>query len=296
MFRFSNQSIVPSKFVFGVGNFGVLFDDVPTTGENGASILLNDGGVSSDRVRALVTVWPIHGTLFVYENGSFEYTGNGDTDSFVYTDYINGVANNNNTVNLLTPLSDSNILISDTLPSLLSSMSLVNAAPEYNVSINDGFASLQSAITIESIVPEYTISVSDSFGALQSSMSLVNGIPEHTITIVETLPALSSSLQMTNIVPEYSLGITTSLPSLQSAISLTYEDANPDIAIIETLGSLQSSITLTNIVPQYTLEITDTFGALQSGMTVINGELVINVNPKNLITIKSKSRFINLNK
>jgi hypothetical protein len=100
---------------------------------------------------------------------------------------------------------------------------------------------------------------------------------------------------MTNVVPEYNLLVATSLPSLQSAITLSYEDANSDITISETFSSLQSSITLTNTVPQYMLEITDTFGALQSGMTIVNGELFIHVNPKNLITIKSKSRFINLN-
>ena len=293
MFRFSNQSIVPSKFVFGVGNFGVLFDIVPTTGENGASILLNDGGVSGDYVRALVTRWPTNGSLFVYEDGSFEYTGT--ADSFDYTDYINGVQNNTNLVTLSEPTTDSNISIADTLPSLISSLSLANEVAEYNITLSDTLPALSSSVSLENIVPEYTLNIVDSFSALQSSMSLVNGIPEHSITIAETLPALSSSLQMTNVVPEYNLAVSTSLPSLQSAITLSYEDANSDITIAETFSSLQSSITLTNTVPQYTLEITDTFGALQSGMTIVNGELFIHVNPKNLITIKSKSRFINLN-
>ena len=293
MFRFSNQPIVSSKFVFGVGNFGVLYDVVPATGENGASVLLNDGGVSGDYVRLRIdSIAPTITSLFVYEDGSFESQGYGD---WTYYDSKNGVEDPEiNTVTILQASTGSNVAISDTLPSLASAMVMTYSALGSSLTISDVLPSLQSTVSITNVVPEYNLSVADSFGSLQSSMSLVNGVPSYDITIADSLPSLSSSVQMTNVVPTYGLSITDALPSLQSVMGLSFEDATPDITITETFASLQSTITLTNVVPTYTLEITDTFAALQSSVNIINGELTIHVAPQNLIYIKSKSRFITL--
>ena len=269
MFRFSNQPIVSSKFVFGVGNFGVLYDVVPATGENGASVLLNDGGVNGDYVRLRIeSIAPTITSLFVYEDGSFESQGTGQ-----WTYYYSEDGVENPTLNTVT----------------------INAAGGVsNVTISDSFAALGSSITFTNVNPEYNLSVSDSFGSLQSSVSLVNGVPSYGITIADSLPSLSSSVQMTNVVPTYGLSITDALPSLQSVMGISFEDAIPDITITETFASLQSTITLTNVVPTYTLEITDSFAALQSSVNIINGELTIHVAPQNLIYLKSKSRFITL--
>ena len=269
MFRFSNQPIVSSKFVFGVGNFGVLYDVVPTTGQNGAAVLLNDGGVNGDYVRLRIdSIDPTITSLFVYEDGSFEAQGTGQW-TYYYSE--NGIENPTlNTVTINPFVTDSNLTISDVLPAL------------------------SSSVTITNVVPEYNLSISDSFSPLQSSMSLVNGIPESSLSIATTLPSLSSSVSIENVVPTYSLAITTSLPSLQSTVGLSYEDALYDITISDNLPSLQSAITLENIVPVYTLEITDSFAALQSSVNIINGELTIHVAPQNLIYIKPKPRFITL--
>ncbi|QCQ57983.1 hypothetical protein Barba22A_gp132 [Rheinheimera phage vB_RspM_Barba22A] len=123
MFRFSNQPIVSSKFVFGVGNFGVLYDVVPTTGQNGAAVLLNDGGVNGDYVRLRIdSIDPTITSLFVYEDGSFESQGTGQW-TYYYSE--NGIENPTlNTVTINPFVTDSNISIADTLPSLLSSISL----------------------------------------------------------------------------------------------------------------------------------------------------------------------------
>lgn len=68
---------------------GILFDNLPTTGENGGSPLLNDGGVNGDEVRwELLTTSGV--TLIEFnEDGSFASDGIG---SFTYRSYINNVA------------------------------------------------------------------------------------------------------------------------------------------------------------------------------------------------------------
>ena len=62
---------------------GIPFDDLPATGENGGSPLLNDGGVSGDEVR-----WELltnSANAIIYEDGSFE-SGVG---TFTYRSFIN---------------------------------------------------------------------------------------------------------------------------------------------------------------------------------------------------------------
>ena len=68
---------------------GILFENLPTTGENGGSPLLNDGGVNGDEVRwELLTASGVTINEF-NEDGSFASDGIG---SFTYRSYINNVA------------------------------------------------------------------------------------------------------------------------------------------------------------------------------------------------------------
>lgn len=68
---------------------GILFESLPTTGENGGSPLLNDGGVNGDEVRwELLTASGV--TMLEFnEDGSFASDGIG---SFTYRSYINNAA------------------------------------------------------------------------------------------------------------------------------------------------------------------------------------------------------------
>lgn len=68
---------------------GILFENLPATGENGGSPLLNDGGVNGDEVRwELLTTSGV--TLNEFnEDGSFVSDGTG---SFTYRSFINNSA------------------------------------------------------------------------------------------------------------------------------------------------------------------------------------------------------------
>lgn len=73
---------------------GIPFDDLPTTGENGGSPLLNDGGVSGDEVR-----WELltnSASAIIYEDGSFQ----SDVGTFTYRSYINNSATGDFTVTI----------------------------------------------------------------------------------------------------------------------------------------------------------------------------------------------------
>jgi len=292
MFRFSNQSIVPSKFVFGIGNFGVLFDDVPTTGENGASILLNDGGNSGDRVRALITSWPSHGTLFVYEDGGFDYVGNGTPDSFTYTDYINGVENNSNTVNLEAIATTVNISITDTLSSITSSMDIGYTPQGSNVTISDILSTITTDMQTTSTVPEFNIGIVDTLNSVTTSMSVTNGIPQSNLSIVSTLSSVVSSVSIENVVPQYQIDIISSLSSVQTLMEVSNTDPDRSISITSNLSPIITTMGITNVVPEVNLSIVDTLNSVSTTMYVVNGELFVHVAEQNKIYLKSKSRKI----
>lgn len=77
--------------------FGILFENLPTTGESGGSPLLNDGGVNGDEVRwELLTQTDLTVNAF-YEDGSFESTGTG---SFTYRSFVNNSTVGDFTVNV----------------------------------------------------------------------------------------------------------------------------------------------------------------------------------------------------
>lgn len=141
MFRFDNQQLIPTKYIFGVGNFGVLYDNVPISGENGASVLLNDGGVNGDSVRLrIVSIDPTITSLIVYENGAFESQGTGQ---WTYYDSVNGVEGVTlNTVTIHPFGSAHNVSVVDSLPSLLSTVTLSALAiglGNDTYTLNDGY-------------------------------------------------------------------------------------------------------------------------------------------------------------
>lgn len=72
--------------------FGILFENLPTDGDQGGSPLLNDGGIEGDEVR-----WELltnDANAVIYEDGSFE----SEVGTFTYRTFINNVASGDFTV------------------------------------------------------------------------------------------------------------------------------------------------------------------------------------------------------
>ncbi|WP_341649942.1 hypothetical protein [Thauera humireducens] len=90
--RVDTSSLITGAVVVGDPGLGVLAEQVPTTGEHGGGIAATWLGPedAGKEVRVLVTSWPAVGSLFVFEDTSFDYDGPGST--FEAQLYLDGVA------------------------------------------------------------------------------------------------------------------------------------------------------------------------------------------------------------
>lgn len=102
--RVDTSSWIPGAIVCGDRGLGVLAEDIPSDGDNGASYLYNDISIPADSGKEIcgrVTTWPSAGTLYAYEDGSFEFSDAPDGNySFQYQLYVDGVASGTGTVSL----------------------------------------------------------------------------------------------------------------------------------------------------------------------------------------------------
>ena len=94
-YRFDSTPLIADAYMWGDRGHGVLAEDVPSTGTNGPGYLYNDLSFPADNgkeVRGEIVSWPSAGTLTVYEDSSFEFTGAPDGNySFTYQLYVDGV-------------------------------------------------------------------------------------------------------------------------------------------------------------------------------------------------------------
>jgi hypothetical protein len=95
--RADTSSLITGKTVAGNRGLGVLGSSVPSTGTHGPAALYE--GLTSDElaaeVRAVITVQPLHGTLFMDEDSSFTYTrtdGQTGADSYTIEKFVAGVS------------------------------------------------------------------------------------------------------------------------------------------------------------------------------------------------------------
>jgi hypothetical protein len=98
---------ISGAHLYGNAGGGVIGSLIPATGDNGAGYAYNDLSLPADNAKEVcgrITTWPSNGTLFAYEDTSFEYTALSDgTDSFQYQLYVDGAAvGSPTTVTLLT--------------------------------------------------------------------------------------------------------------------------------------------------------------------------------------------------
>lgn len=93
--RVDTTSWIAGLVLAGNTGVGVLGSVIPSSGTNGASFLYNDIILPADAdksIRALILTRPSAGTLFVYEDGSFIFSGAPDgTYTFTYQLYVDGI-------------------------------------------------------------------------------------------------------------------------------------------------------------------------------------------------------------
>ncbi len=102
--RVDTSSLITGALVCGDRGLGVLGSDIPSDGDAGAGYIYNDLTLPADASKEVcgrITSWPSSGTLFAYEDTSFEFTGAPDGRyTFGYTLYVDGVSSGSATVTL----------------------------------------------------------------------------------------------------------------------------------------------------------------------------------------------------
>jgi len=94
--RIDTSEWISGSLLIGEPGLGVLGSAIPSSGGSGAGYAYNDLSLPADNAKEIcgrVTTWPTNGTLFAYEDTSFEYIALIDgADSFQYQLYVDGVA------------------------------------------------------------------------------------------------------------------------------------------------------------------------------------------------------------
>jgi hypothetical protein len=102
--RVDTSSFIAGALVCGDRGLGVLGSSVPAGGESGAGYAYNDLSLPADANKEIcgrITSWPAAGSLFAYEDTSFEFTGAPDGRyTFGYTLYVDGVSSGSVVVTL----------------------------------------------------------------------------------------------------------------------------------------------------------------------------------------------------
>lgn len=91
-----DAALISGAHLYGGAGLGVLGSLIPATGDNGAGYTYNDLSLPADNAKEIcgrVTSWPSAGTLYAYEDTSFEFSGAPDGSyTFQYQLYVDGVA------------------------------------------------------------------------------------------------------------------------------------------------------------------------------------------------------------
>lgn len=94
--RIDTAEWISGSLLIGETGLGVLGSDIPSAGDNGAGYAYNDLSLPADASKEIcgrITNWPSSGTLFAYEDTSFEFSGAPDgVYSFQYQLYVDGVS------------------------------------------------------------------------------------------------------------------------------------------------------------------------------------------------------------
>ncbi|MCG8608952.1 MAG: hypothetical protein MI864_00310 [Pseudomonadales bacterium] len=163
--RVDTSPLISSSLIVGNSGHGVLAENIPSSGENGAGYTYNDLSLPADNgkeIRGEIVTEPVSGTFFAYEDTSFEFSANDGSYFFEYQLYVDGVATGSATrVDLIV---GGGTDVSATLASI--DVSTYQATVSLDVEINASHAS----ITVEA--NPATIMVATAIDALPASIDV----------------------------------------------------------------------------------------------------------------------------
>jgi len=260
--RVDTSPLISGSLVVGDTGHGVLGSEVPSTGDNGAGYLYNDLSLPADaskEVRGEITAWPSAGTLFAYEDSSFEFTGAPDGSySFTYQLYVDGVATGSPQV--------STIDVGSAVPFSETALQGAVTVSGQSLDLSAGFESTSSTgnITVTGLVGTLIAGASFDEVALQGSITVTGQAP--TIARGFNAPSAQGSVTVTGNTPVLTAGFIA--PALQGDIVITglVGSLITGSSIPFSDVALQGSISVTGQTPSITLGYDGT--ALQGGISL----------------------------
>lgn len=205
-----DSSLIPGALVVGHRGLGVLGSDIPSTGDNGAGYLYNDLTLPADagkEVRGLILTQPSAGSLFAYEDSSFEFSGAPDGSySFAYRLYVDGVDTGTGTSTLQ-------------VGSPVAAISVVTASPTFSGSASVDGTPAEATISATTASPVFS-------GQASSGSSV-------TFAVTTASPAFSGSaagITSTIARPNADISNTGWTPSTGSDLYAMLDEVSPDDA------------------------------------------------------------------
>lgn len=171
--------------------YGILFENLPITGESGGSPLLNDGGVNGDEVRWELLAQTSLTVDAFYEDGSFESTGIG---SFTYRSFVNNSS-----------VGDFTVFVNAAGATVTSAISAGIPIPAVSASV-DVIALVSSAVSAG--IPKPTVSAAliiTQDGAISSTISA--GIPKPIAAAFVSAQAAPIQLSVSAGIPKPSASV-----------------------------------------------------------------------------------------
>lgn len=169
--RVDSASLIAGKTVVSVyAGHGVLAQDIPDTGTNGASYLYNDIAAQSmqptDEVRGEILTYPSQGIFNVNEDGSFSFTDAPDgTYTATYKGFKNGVSYGDYTITLT--------IGAGNFTETLSKRALVVVGKQLGVSVSPSLSLSKASLNYSGKLLSLTTSTSSDFVGQISLRSVV---------------------------------------------------------------------------------------------------------------------------
>jgi hypothetical protein len=129
------------------GGLGIPGSAVPTTGDNGGSPLANDGITSTSEYRIETVTAPSAGTLTVYPDTSYEFTGPDGTYTWTYRVYEDSVDRGTANETLVIGSPVASFFSTTSLPAFSGAASVSGASPETAISATTGLPDFTGSAT-----------------------------------------------------------------------------------------------------------------------------------------------------
>ena len=169
-------------------------------------------------------------------------------------------------------------------------VALESIAPIYNVTITSSTLLPTSSVTITNIKPEFVLSVNSSTPIPSSTVVLTSfGAGDYVTTISSSALLPTSVVELDTLAP-VGISVTSNAPLPFSEVTLDYENYSISVSSNTLLPS--GIAELDSTIPEYSADITSSTKLPTSIVFLVNGEVIKNINPRNIIKVQYRSNTV----